>query len=315
MDGLLRANPRAGAFSAHVSGSPFSCTTGASTVVRTSSSPAMPSSTFYVFSQRLLSPKSVALGRLVIDSHAPWEDFCPYTLRLTDDDVATVAEPRLREIIEHTRGTQLHEDLSKLFHFVMGDDNPEVIHSASEKTYLLLNQGDYFKRACADSNTRKWFETVIRHGWKVYMVVAIHTIHESSIHPQSLEQRLQAPDVDDVRTQAPGLTVPGAGLTVCPEPTPAAPAIPSNQLIIAVQYRKVQFKWYSSRKVDRAFLERGSNRWKVFVISGRDTDEVYDDIVEADLQESLVKEDVEEEDEEQGDIFTTSDDTLVIFDS
>jgi len=53
---------------------------------------------------------------------------------------------------------------------------------------------------------------------------------------------------------------------------------PSEQ-IIAVQYRKVVFKWYSSRSVDRATLESGS-RWIVGILENREESEVQSDCEE-----------------------------------
>jgi hypothetical protein len=38
--------------------------------------------------------------------------------------------------------------------------------------------------------------------------------------------------------------------------------VAAGEQIHAVQYRKVRFRWFSSRDLDRATLEKG-NRWKV----------------------------------------------------
>jgi hypothetical protein len=93
------------------------------------------------------------------------------------------------------------------------------------------------------------------------------------------------------------------GLTVSAESNDTEPPS-ARELIIAVQYRKVQFKWFSSRKIETAFLEVGCNRWKVFAISGRaEWNEAEDDVVEADLQDGIETEDIEEE----GDIYLTAD--------
>jgi hypothetical protein len=72
-----------------------------------------------------------------------------------------------------------------------GGGSLEEIIWAQEKIYLLLNSGNYFKKLCADPDTRAWLETVIKHVWNVYMVVGIHTVHESSIRVDDLEHRVQ----------------------------------------------------------------------------------------------------------------------------
>jgi hypothetical protein len=76
----------------------------------------------------------------------------------------------------------------------------------------------------------------------------------------------------------------------------SAPDSGGGEIVVAVQYRKVQFEWISARKEDSAFLEMGCNRWKVFEISGRAelNDDRYD-IVEATLQDKIVEKDIENE--------------------
>ena len=86
-----------------------------------------------------------------------------------------------------------------------------------------------------------------------------------------------------------------AGLVV-----PIEEVIPrAGELVIAVQYRKVKFKWFSSREVDKAVLERSVNRWKVFLLRARQMENGATDCVEVDLQETLVMEDVVTEDSER----------------
>jgi hypothetical protein len=58
-----------------------------------------------------------------------------------------------------------------------------------------------------------------------------------------------------------------------------------GEQICAVQYRKLSFKWFSSRDVDRAFLEK-EHRWKMYSnIRGQEVG--MNDIVEVDLQDEL----------------------------
>jgi hypothetical protein len=139
------------------------------------------------------------------------------------------------------------------------------------------------------------------------MIVAIHTVHKTAIRTSALDQR-QSSDV--TMGQLPGDNLPEVGLTVLTESNDSTfVPVASDELIIAVQYRKVQFKWFSSRKIDSAFLEMGCNRWKVFLISARaDLDDGEDDVVEADLQEDIGEEDVEEE----GDIYINTGGDMVI---
>jgi hypothetical protein len=58
-----------------------------------------------------------------------------------------------------------------------------------------------------------------------------------------------------------------------------------GEQICAVQYRKLSFKWFSSRDADRAFLEK-EHRWKMYSnIRGQEIG--TNDVVEVDLQDEL----------------------------
>lgn len=268
----------------------------------------MPSS-FFVFKHNLLPMNSVALGRLVIDTSTPWQDFCPNTEAPGASEIGIVPQPRLRELFERTKGSKIHDSLCKVFCSLLRNENVvDGLSSAQEKTYYLLNSGPYFSRLCGNQQAREWFETTIKHGWNVYMVVGIHTVHESSVHAPNLDQIdrsvFSVPHVGSSVQQAEqevGLTV-SAGNYDGGSPSP-------RELIIAVQYRKVQFKWFSSRKMDAAFLEVGQNRWKVFAIGGRaERNEDEEDIVEADLQDEIEAEEIEEE----GDAYFTTDEGIIV---
>jgi hypothetical protein len=80
--------------------------------------------------------------------------FCPPSINLTPEDVAVAPAPQLPEIIERARGSKLYDTLSNLFSPVLVSGDLLGISSAQERTYLLLNSGDYFKKTCAAANTR-----------------------------------------------------------------------------------------------------------------------------------------------------------------
>ena len=61
--------------------------------------------------------------------------------------------------------------------------------------------------------------------------------------------------------------------------------VATGEQIGAVQYRKVRFRWFSSRDLDKATLDK-ENRWKIYWnVRGQET--ANDDILEADLQDEL----------------------------
>ena len=262
----------------------------------------MPSS-FLVFHHSFLPPNSISLGRLVIDAHAPWQDFCTPSIALNRDDIAILPQPRVRELLERSKGTSLCKSLNYLFDPLGRDGSPNLL--SHEKTYLLLNSGDYFRRACADNSIREWLETVVKHGWNAYMVVGIHTVHESSINGLQ-----SARFFDSATTGVPGQQELEAGLTLMTECVePKLNDIGPGELVIAAQYRKVQFKWFCKDKIESAFLEVGSNRWKVFAMGGRSgSSGDGDEVIEADFQETITENDVKEE----GKIHRIGDEIIII---
>jgi nucleoside phosphorylase len=234
---------------------------------------------FLVF--KPLSFNSVALGRLVINPHAPWEDYCPVSLKLKENDIGILAQPRLRELIHNTRGTAVYDKF--INRFSLNEDSLETIASASEKTYILSNSGNWFKGSCSNKEIRLWLETMAKNRLDIYMIVGIHIIY-STTGPGIVFQH---------GMQQGHSTAVNIGTT--------APFLRPGELIVAVEYRKVQFHWFWSRDVDRAFLEIGCNRWELGVIirtgsddEGEELDEEEEeDIIEATLQDYIMKEDIE----------------------
>jgi hypothetical protein len=230
----------------------------------------------FVFSSRLLPRNTVALGRLVIDTHAPWNDYCPFSINIPDDDIAVSTHPRMPEIIEKAKLSKVYDKLSKRVLSFTGLSLESI--SAGEKTDILMNSGNHFRELCGKAEVRSWLEAILAQAWKVYMIVGIHTIKSSTTSVASG----------------------GTGITE---------AAASKEQVFAVQYRKVKFGWFSARKVENAFLQRGYNRWKVTTISGRRNEEdgEINDIVEADLLDAVVEEDVGE-----GDVYSM-DYELILF--
>ena len=175
----------------------------------------MSPSSLSVFVNPLLPMDSIALGRLVIDVHTPWQDFCPSsTLAITKDDVSIMPSFRIHEILDHSTGTAFHGHFTKfLTSAFKRDQNALSTITATEATsYRLLNSGFHFRRMCKDKETRSWLETVINEGWDAYMVVGIHTIKDAEVvhRRQNLSQskgsvRLPLTDVANHAIGAPSI--------------------------------------------------------------------------------------------------------------
>jgi hypothetical protein len=252
--------------------------TGARETTQSASAQASTDPKLSFFSRYKLFPyNSVALGRLVNNTDEPWQDFIHIPLNLADNDIAMTDYPRLRETLESAKGTSVYNKLCRLF---FRPDSDEEFPSVAEKTYLLYNSGEHFKTLAGDQKAREWFETNIKYGCNVYMIVGIHTVLELSIRTSELESRLAELNAN-LGTES--------GRVAIGSPAP-------GEVVFAVQYRKVRFNWFSSRKLERGFLNIECNRWKVASVGMR-TDEVddEDDVVEVMLGDSIGEEDVEGE--------------------
>jgi nucleoside phosphorylase len=221
-------------------------------------------STFYKFNYLLLPPTAIALGRLVIDTSAPWEEYCPSTIEITAKDMDILTQARLKQIIERTRGGKIYNKLVDLFVTILGFDPSlglKEFNFGPEKTYLLLNSGNYFKELCFKDGVREWFATtVIENGLNCYLTVAMHALNETWVggHPSALR----------------GETAPSSQQTLGTAGT--------GEVIAATQYRRVLFRY---RDENDPSLETGDSPWIVIDI-GRGTDKKTR-IVEAALCDTI----------------------------
>lgn len=251
------------------------------------SSPDLPTaaspSSFYVVN-KFYPANTTALGRLVIDTQTPRIDCCPTHPNLTSEDVAIIDRYELRKTIKRANGSKSRDKLgefSSRFRNTSDDDNIPV----TEKKYELLNAEKWLKKLCDEKTTRAWLEAVMKFGWKAYIIVGICTVDKSSIRVDKLEQ------FHDLFN---GGEVLGSGSLAN-----------GHEVIVAIQYRKVQFDWSSILHVDVPLFEMGDGRWIVNTgcMMGRDDC----DIVEVNLQGTI-----EEEDIDEGEVFIT-DNLMIVF--
>ena len=198
-----------------------------------------PSESFLAFSRHLAPRNGVALGQLTIDTVTPWIDYCPYESDLTGADVAITPQRRVRELVDSAgRGSVLYNELTEALHTIINErDILESDSLTAEKSYLLLNSSHYFRRICKQPIVREWLQTTISMDWGVYMIVGIQTVPQGN-----------------------SWSVLNTG-NISPNQNPLA-NIATGEEIIAVQYRKVHFRW-STVKDEPGFLEM-NHRWMVF---------------------------------------------------
>jgi hypothetical protein len=159
--------------------------------------------------------------------------------------------------------------------------------------YQLTNSGRWFKASLKDQNTRRWIEEAIATGEDVYVVVGYQTMIDAVALGETIGSADFQAEVQLPVSEAASAT--GAVVMVGNLADPAVTIqrqgdhglrkqlVAPGEQVYAVQYRKVKFKWYSSRDLDRAALEKGS-RWMVHgTVRGQEVG--TNDVVEATISE------------------------------
>lgn len=259
-----------------------------------------------IFPGMPLSLDSIKLGRLVLNTRDPQQDYQdpPPT---ADPPTVTITQAQdFEELRISTRASKFRARLASLLSQSLENKTTAQVDFSAAKslTYLLNNTTAWFTRACGAAESRQWLEAAIEGGSSVYLVVGYHTLVDARF--------TQLADSSAVRAVAGGVRVSAgaAGAAAVVDLTTAVDGeresesrfkrsfVTMGEQIYAVQYRKIRFRWFSSRSVGNSFLEP-RNRWKVcFDVRGSEEDEGEGDVVEVGVEGE--GEEGEEQDEDEG---------------
>lgn len=245
----------------------------------------------------LLPLDSVKLGRLVTNAKNPQQD---YLDPLDSVPEATIkSQETFHEILNSSRNEKLRFRLTALL--AISSENQAAssatLSAVQATTYQLTNSGSWFRKACAKQETRSWFEEAIEEN-DVYLVVGYHTVTDARVTEGIITKGKTGGSAELSGSLLTGEAAPVVNLLSARIDSShdsthhqARSFRAPGEQIYAVQYRKVEFKWLSSRSIDKTTLER-NNRWKIFWSAGLrkggdDEFEGEDDVVEADLAEEL----------------------------
>lgn len=251
----------------------------------------------FIFLQSLLPSSSVRLGRLILNTKFPHQDFLdPFD---GDDGRPRPAEC-IRRVQTNFTSTQTLSKSSKLrtyFNDVLSisyethNSGVASVTAPQVTTHDLTNSGTWFHDACARPETRSWLEEAIDSGSTVYLVVGLRTLQDAR-----LTKDVSSGSVRGVKTQVPTALVAGlsdaAGIA-----TPGVASEKDNdhsentvfdapgEQIFAVQYRKVKFQWLASRKIENIVLD--NTRWKAYwdIRGGEEDSDDDEDVLEVELTE------------------------------
>ncbi|KAJ4127559.1 hypothetical protein NW765_016038 [Fusarium oxysporum] len=131
--------------------------------------------------------------------------------------------------------------------------------------YEVKGPLSFFKEIISQERTRVRLQDAIASGHKMYVITALRTVIDAEV-AQSISTSKDLSAGVDWQIFS----------------------------VYAVVYRRIGFKWFASKNVDSAFLDV-KNRWKVMgeEMMG-DEDEDEEDIIEADLEETLDDDDIGE---------------------
>ncbi|KAL1846314.1 hypothetical protein Daus18300_014297 [Diaporthe australafricana] len=238
----------------------------------------------------------IELGRLVLDPKYPNQDFCQPSLQ---SDVATQRFENFQETLERSRNTRLEVKLLSLLSLTPSAPRKSstTITSRLCVVHQLREPNAYFSGACGEEGVRSWLEEGSRSPYSnVYLVCGFKTMTDADV----ALSRSDGADIDvcagisaSLLTAASGVplpTLPDSGLDVsvgfssANERSGTTGYTATGEHVYAVQYRKIKFSIFSSRKVEKAYLERG-NRWKSYV-DARSGDGV-DDGIDVEVSEPI----------------------------
>lgn len=240
--------------------------------------------------------ESVQLGRFVTNAMEPHQDFFDLPVGPQSDEILIKSQDNFKKIINLSRNSNIRSHLTALLSITHERNSTGTSSLTAERTttYQLLNSGNWFLKACAQPDTRTWFEKCLQYTEDVYLVVGVHTL----TNPFSTKKLIFGGTTGGGAhlSDLTGGTVPGfvGGARIN-----SVREVRNNhehafsgtgEQIYAIQYRKLKFSWFSSPTIEKSFLEP-CNRWKVFWEPGNrgeeSDEEEEDDVVEVEFTDEF----------------------------
>lgn len=222
------------------------------------------------------------IGTFVTNAYDPLQEkFTPSNLK------AQIAETEVHTYSEHlntTNSQSIQALFTKYLSASVSDNNDHSTTLSSLKTasYKMVNSTSWFQQACSDPSTRRWLEEQIGRDSDVYLLVGSQTLFDGNVEvtrKQDAHRELGVKvPVDKIMGIPAGLDTRGNASST-QNVGSTRKFTTQGESIWALQYRKIKFKWFFSKAVDQAFLEKGS-RWKIVGERSEENDD-EEDVVEA----------------------------------
>ncbi|KAF3906300.1 hypothetical protein ABW20_dc0103146 [Dactylellina cionopaga] len=223
----------------------------------------------------LIPLNAIALGRFVTNTKSPAEEFYDSNVLANNGDKVIIT-PRhnFREVLRCTLGTSTYSNLTAIIASHLSKNTVDYVHleSLSNQTYQLENSTDVFENICADPNARKWLLKMIGRRRSIYMVVGLETILNAEVSCGNLRAKEKGGEitVPVSAALAGALAIPiaipdvldvGIGVNKKEDHEVQASFLAPGEMVFAVQYRKLEFSWLSSKDIDKTTLR--NSRWVI----------------------------------------------------
>ncbi|QKX53214.1 uncharacterized protein TRUGW13939_00290 [Talaromyces rugulosus] len=242
-----------------------------SSVVAIFTSTNMPASV--VFSQ-FLPLLAVKIGRFVTNVDEPYQDYCDPDIDFSLKVVEKV-DTQYDGLDSKAAQQSFTSELTALLSSTFSKRHKTSIRIITNqiKTYYLDNNGECFRNAVQSESVRRWIEQTVDEGEDIYFVVGYRTINDAYVATRTGAQVGMGGKL--VMPVSAGLTAAGVvvplgsifdpGLTGSVGYTDEQQRlfVSQGEQIIAVQYRKVSFKWFASKTADRATLAK-KTQWEQY---------------------------------------------------
>ncbi|KAF2001034.1 hypothetical protein P154DRAFT_490803 [Amniculicola lignicola CBS 123094] len=245
---------------------------------------------------RLLPLQSVSLARFITDPKSPQRAFHdPFPS--TEIDSTTQTQHNISELTTQSQSNTIGAQFTELLNIYKGtaSTNKTHVNAVASIAYELLQWNVRFREACERPETRKWIEDAIEEGSDIYFIVGYRTF----VDPSALEStgkststgtEVYVPISTVAEANMPivslgGALDPGVANAKSQRSTVARRFRSEGEMVYAVQYCKIVFKWYSSRKIEKSAL--GPTKWKIHWGVRTVEEEDEEDVVGVELEEDF----------------------------
>ncbi|KAJ6084210.1 hypothetical protein N7486_011010 [Penicillium sp. IBT 16267x] len=250
--------------------------------------------------QGFLPKESIRLGRFLVDVKEPQVSQHDPNIEKAERDIIVSQDLTYSGDQQAGSGYSFGAALPRLLSisFAKTTNASTAVSATKVTSYKLVNSGSFFKKAVKNPATRLWIEEQHDDNWRnLFFVVGYYTMQDANVllgaeEGKDVSGQVQIPV--SAALAAGGIVLPDGGMTD-PEVSigyeksrgSKVQFVATGERVCAFQYRKVVFRWFSSRNIDRATLSR-DNRWYTVSPSRAlqlQEDEEEDDVLEVDLED------------------------------